>query len=552
MRRCSALLVLLVAAGVLAAAPDVSTGPGDGPMGSGHHERVWFPSLDGTMLHADVLLPAPPDQAPAGGWPVIVSVGPYFGRGSQNLVWSPTARGPVERFADLLVDGDVFARGYAWMQVDSRGFGASGGCNDLGGIGEQLDVAAAVEWAGEAPWSNGRVGMWGKSYDAWTQVMALAMNPPHLEAVVIQAPLISGDRGFWMNGVHRAAGWYATPSLYLAFDLMPPSLVDSGPDDVRYPLEGTLTDPGCPVENHVGATASGDTDLPYWVERDLVARARDTDVPVLWSHGFHDPATAPHNLLPLYGELDGWHRGWFGHWAHDRGNEVAKVGRDGFLAEALDVFDHFLKGEPFEVSVNAAMQTRVQDQHGDWRLHDTWPPTDAPVDLGVLEGGYADAHAAGGASGTWTFTPPAPHPTHVSGAPVVRLEIDVPVGQATVVASLHQVDADGSTARLATGAALIARSGTLTFELFPVDWALPAGARLGLQLTSNGPEFEPRSTLQPVTVAGGAVALPFVSRHRAIELEAAPSSTLPPRGQVDPALFDTRTNVDFVWPSGPR
>jgi alpha/beta superfamily hydrolase len=58
--------------------------------------------------------------------------------------------------------------------VDSRGYGSSGGCYDLGGSGEQADAKAAVEWAASQSWSTGKVGMWGKSYDAWTQVMAMA------------------------------------------------------------------------------------------------------------------------------------------------------------------------------------------------------------------------------------------------------------------------------------------------------------------------------------------------------------------------------------------
>src|SRR5688500_2015956 len=198
------------------------------PVGSTHSE-VFFPSRDGTMLHGDLLKPAA--GCPEGGCPVIVSTGPYYGRTTQGGV-APgvppsTGAGPSNRFYDFVAfnfpgRGNIFQQGYAFLMVDSRGYGASGGCNDYGGHGEQMDAASAVEWAGTQPWSNGKVGMWGKSYDAWTQVAALAMSPPHLEAVVIQSPIIDGYGIAYVNGVHHDALWYATTGLYQLYDYGPP------------------------------------------------------------------------------------------------------------------------------------------------------------------------------------------------------------------------------------------------------------------------------------------------------------------------------------------
>ena len=59
-------------------------------------------------------------------------------------------------------------RGYTFVMVDLRGFGGSSGCLDWVGPGEQADVKAAVEWAATQPWSTGKVGMYGKSYDGVT------------------------------------------------------------------------------------------------------------------------------------------------------------------------------------------------------------------------------------------------------------------------------------------------------------------------------------------------------------------------------------------------
>ena len=90
-----------------------------------------------------------------------------------------------------------------------------------------MDVKAAVEWAARQPWSTGKVGLWGKSYDGWTGVMGLATKPKGLAAAVILSPIIDGYRTLYMNGVHYDSGWYGTPALYQGIDAHPPSVFDS-------------------------------------------------------------------------------------------------------------------------------------------------------------------------------------------------------------------------------------------------------------------------------------------------------------------------------------
>ena len=68
--------------------------------------------------------------------------------------------------------------------------------------------------------------MWGKCYDGWTQVMALAAKPKGLAAVVIQSPIIDGYRTLYMNGVHYDSGWYATPALYQGIDATAAAALD--------------------------------------------------------------------------------------------------------------------------------------------------------------------------------------------------------------------------------------------------------------------------------------------------------------------------------------
>jgi putative CocE/NonD family hydrolase len=68
--------------------------------------------------------------------------------------------------------------GFVIINADMRGSWASEG--DLTWMSEQEvdDMYDLIEWAGTQPWSNGKVGMHGVSYLAWSQWKVAAANPP--------------------------------------------------------------------------------------------------------------------------------------------------------------------------------------------------------------------------------------------------------------------------------------------------------------------------------------------------------------------------------------
>ncbi|MGH2691354.1 MAG: CocE/NonD family hydrolase [Actinomycetota bacterium] len=500
---------------------------------------VYFPSRDGTILHGDLLKPSA--GCPEGGCPVIVSIGPYFGHGTQGgnapLVPTPTYAGPSDRFYDFIAHqfpekGNIFQQGYAWLQVDSRGYGVSGGCNDYGGIGEQMDAAAAVEWAGTQDWSNGNVGMWGKSYDAWTQAMALRQNPPHLEAVVIQSPIIDGYGIAYVNGVHHDAGWYATTSLYMLYDYQPPAVDQATNPNIIYPVLGTATDP-CWGEQQALIAAGWDRDgLPageYWRQRDLRPEAsRNDDVAVLWSHGFNDINTKPDQIFGIYEPLNDLpesdHRAWFGEWAHYRGNEANHTGRTGFLDEALDWFDHYLKGEPFEYGVNAQNVVEVQDQEGGWRTEAQYPPADVnKVTLPIRNGSYTDNNSQAATAGYWTYSQPLEHDLRIAGEPTVTLTADIEGAYANVIGVLY--DYDGSAKEISRGAFRFEGDGPVTFTLHPRDHIIRAGHRLAFHVTSGHPQFLPHASQTTVGISQASVTVPFLTYERIYNLTGNPASS---------------------------
>src|SRR5437879_5731743 len=158
--------------------------------------QAYIPSSGGVMLHADILRPA---KLPANAkTPVILSIGPYFNHSGQtgpagpveSTPFDPTASpGPSTRFYDFETGGDLFKKGYSYVMVDLRDFGGSSGCLDWVGPGEQSDVKHAVEWAAKQKWSTGKVGMYGKSYDGVTGLVAEDLSPTGLKAVVAGEPV---------------------------------------------------------------------------------------------------------------------------------------------------------------------------------------------------------------------------------------------------------------------------------------------------------------------------------------------------------------------------
>ncbi len=83
--------------------------------------------------------------------------------------------------------------GYVSAMVDCRGRGNSGGHFEP--LHDAQDGYDIVEWLARQPWSDGRVGMWGGSYNGFTQWAAVKELPPHLATIV---PSVSAHPGIDM------------------------------------------------------------------------------------------------------------------------------------------------------------------------------------------------------------------------------------------------------------------------------------------------------------------------------------------------------------------
>lgn len=144
---------------------------------------VRIPLKDGGYLVADVYRPAE-----AGEYPVLIAVGPY-GKDLPFHEFNPEVYAKVPRPSPYMVwetpdPAWWVPRGYVVVRADMRGMRKSPGLLTLHTKAEIDDYCDAIEWAGTQAWSNGKVGMSGVSYFAFTQWQVAARNPPHLAAIV--------------------------------------------------------------------------------------------------------------------------------------------------------------------------------------------------------------------------------------------------------------------------------------------------------------------------------------------------------------------------------
>jgi predicted acyl esterase len=516
----SFLCALLLAAMLGAGAPGASAAE-DGPFRGAKYSEHYFDSGDGlTKLHADVLRPK--GLGDKVRTPVILTVSPYLNHSGSTTDYSPSASGPSERFYDFLDLSNILERGYTYVMVDLPGYGGSGGCNDWGGPVEQGAVKAAVEWAASQPWSNGRVGMIGKSYDAWTGLMGIAQDPKGLEAVVAMEPVYSGYRYLYNNGV-RFVNSLLTPAGFQAYDAKPGSTQDSP----EYQLNGA------PLAYCYGLNYAlqqqDDDQAPHWVERDLIPMTKGSDIPLFLTQGFLETNTKPDGAFDLFAGMKGPKRAWFGQFDHVRGWERAgggytegrfQTGRKDFVVELMRFFDEHLKGgaRGYAADPNVA----VQDNLGRYRGEASWPPSDSDLWWTKLRAGsYLDdgANSASGSqagNGLWSISPTLDHDVWLAGEPVLTAEVDS-APRANLVANVYDIAPDGEATVVSRGATLLREEGSkdVRLPLYGQDWVFEKGHRVGVLISSaNSDWWVHVPTNTDVLVNAAQIGLPFLRYDR--------------------------------------
>jgi putative CocE/NonD family hydrolase len=479
--------------------------------------EAYFPSADHSSveLHADVLRPE--NLPPGAKTPVILAVGPYFSHAGQTGPEGWTVTGPSNRFEDFTSGTDLFARGYTYVMVDLRGFGASTGCLDWVGPGEQADVEAAIGWAASRPWSTGKVGMYGKSYDAVTGLVGNDLRVGALKAVVAQEPVWNMYNYLFSNGVPRP-NVTGTPRAYNGIATMAPL-----PDDTdHYKANATYEEshPEC-LSDNLTNNNNPDLNSPYWSARNLAEKATGTSTPLFITQGFIENNTKPEDVQEYLDNHLGVERGWMGQWEHVRGNETNSQGkllqgRAGFFDEVMRFYDYNLKGIKPQVQ-DAAYD--LEDSTGVWRAQPTWPTPSSHTMAGLPDGQYVDdglastlaapaetvgekwdmEHATDAAPSVTTSLAavPAAADTHsyfswstpttarlrITATPKFTMDAGAP---GNVMVRLWDVAPDDTAVMFDENVALIEQAGRVAFDLKSTDWTFEQGHQLGVQVGTIG------------------------------------------------------------------
>lgn len=568
MRRLLALAVLLTLA-LPAAAAAVEP---EGSVWSEAYITSDERSDGGPQLHADIMRPeglVDEDGTPNGvRTPVLLVVSPYTNHSGGPADPDLDER-PSSRFNDFVEEAGLMERGYTYVIVDLRGTGGSDGCNDWGGPGEQADVREAVEWAARQEWSNGRVGLYGKSYDGWTGLMALAQRPQGLAAVISQEPVVDGYRYLYMNRV-PFSNRLGTPALFQVIDFQP----GHPQDDPQYHVSSLPKDPACYLTN-VNDQQNPDPESEFWKPRNLVDAVKGSTTPTFLMAGFLEDNTKPDHVWALFNNLSGTeNRGWFGQWDHIRGTdrgiddadaeffEKPLAGREGFAAEAARFLDVHVKGVP-RADVPADPKLVVQSNDGSFREEQAWPPADVErLETDLLGGAYVDdggndGTGSGAGNGLWTFSPPLARRAHLAGAPTVALDLTTSAPDANLVANVYDVAPDGQATMVSRGAFLVADTGSHAFELYAQDWRFEPGHRIGVLLSDANDEwFDHAASDAEVTVNAASIELPFLPVARTSDLDGVRSLKL--RDYLEDAPFTVeaqiiaeRTAAGFAVPQEP-
>ena len=554
--RLSLAAALLVLVGLLA--PAGSAAPA--PNGSTWIE-TYIDTPDGERLHADVLRP----EGVKGKTPVILVVSPYLGMTSQT-----EEPGPSNRFHDFFEGANVFARGYSVVMVSLRGSGGSSGCLDILGPGEQTDVVTAVEWAASQPWSTGKVGMYGKSYDANTGMVGAALRPKGLAAVVAQQVVPDRYRGSYNDRV-RFLQSLAYPAVSYGTQAEGGFSLAGDPEYTANSVSRSADCQAFLAEHYLDDPTS-----EFWTSRDFVTKAKGSTVPTFMTVGYVDSNTnVGGGAVDYFNALAGPKRMWIGWWDHVRGNDLVgdepAMGREGFFAEVMRFYDQHLKGVAPKVKDPAVA---AQGSDGRWTAEKAWPPADVRSLTGPLVAGSYDDDATNAGSndsaagpgglgslgskqtgaGAWTFSPPLAKAARMAGVPSAAVDLGVTLPRTNVAVNVYDVAPDGTATMVTRGAALADASGVEELRLFPTDWTFAKGHRVGVLVSgANTEAYIHVPTYSTVDVVGGTVSLPWMRAAGRTPTPGTSSARLDQYREtapitVDPALFAERTAKGFPLP----
>ena len=473
------------------------------------HLGLWLPKMEGCDMDSSDIL----EECKV---PIIAEIGPYYDDGDVDALT------PADRLGRFLIDNFV-PHGFGVAQVSVFGTGESNHCMDLMGLDEQKGIHAAVEYLGKAPFSNGAVGIIGKSYDGSTPWEAAAMGSEHLKTIIPMSGLIGVHDLMWRNGSMEARGAIMHNGVYGSFGL------DGNLEDSQNACEGYL-------EGYYAGPAaylSGDnlawTGSDYWEERTFLSRALENyNGSVYIIHGIQDWNVDPHMAFPTHNILidAGFDvKGLYGQWGHDypdriSGHESLSSGRGqeafpytlrwDWADDLLEWFDYYLKDKGPQPRLIA----EVQDNMGAWRVESEYPPKSQEwmyydMDIcSVISGGEVVTTTSSLTIDCPLFT----EETRIIGTPIFHVQVNTQftsghifvemvqssngmhLGHAVMDLRFHAGGKEGQT--LIPGETVTAK-----MEFFGMDVIVPEGDGIQLIISQTGEDYVPSPiSTTPITL----------------------------------------------------
>jgi hypothetical protein len=452
--------------------------------------------------------------------PVIAVISPYFSYGAQGDESTPTTIVGAGR-GEFIFENFI-PHGYAFAQVAVFGTELSSGCFDYRGAGEGWGIHNAVEWLGSQNWSNGNVGLYGKSYEGATQWEAAALGSQYLKTIVPISGTTALHPLLYKNGSAEARSQVMHMNYFS-------STVDYDEDDL---------DNVCPdiVEGlFAGPVTYGAGELDpymsnYYDERSHIDKAfQNWNGSVYWVQGLQDWNVDPHQVFggPIgtnwyqdYIDAGYEIRGILGQWEHNYPDQWSKHNAQdsGYGGEAIhnmtrwdwaqDLFEwyeYYLKGKGPKPDTIA----QVQRNDGQWRIEETWPPQDIewlPLSLsecsnsGTFIGGGAPV--VGGGQTIEVICPPLSDVKDISVSGLIRLQLEavasfdggqvfaqiidsdtgIRLGHATMDIRYHAGGYEPQTV-------LPMEQITMMMEFQAIDAILPAGHSIKIIFTDTGEDY---------------------------------------------------------------
>lgn len=428
-------------------------------------QRAIVKAADGVDLYVETWLPALRGRhAPPKRMPTILIMTPYVKQGVEE--YPPSSDGKWPGFIEYMT-----ARGFAVAQHHVRGTGESGGCLEQTGPRQIDDGARVIEYlGGQAPWSNRKVGMYGISYDAETQISVAGLGDPaktkYLKAIVPVASVGGQYEYSFFDGVPYTGFALNSNLFYL-------TRVSLTPGDTASPGQYVQKLSCQPEVLTTSADHSGDFSR-FWQEREYRPGSPNVTAATLYVHGLLDWNVQPLTAAGWFDRLPATtpHKGIFGVWDHafpDRHNRVQPDwARADWLPMVTAWFDRYLK--ELDTGVEQWPAVQVQASDGQWRAEPEFPSTGGPTGRLALSadgrlGGVAhprgtstfregldDQETLPGTSAVFT-TPQVNRRLHISGQPVADLWLITDRDDAHLTGRLEVIGADGQVLRHAGSSA---------------------------------------------------------------------------------------------------